>query len=78
MGLERSELLAAPVPGAVEGVLGDVLHRAVREGPDDLLLCTPETGETWTATSCSPTPRAVASACSGPVGSRLEDRHVPG
>ena len=60
MALERSELLAAPAPGPVEGVLGDVLHRAVREGPDDVLLCTPETGETWTAAQLLADARAVA------------------
>ena len=60
MVLERSELLAAPVPGPVEGVLGDVLHRAVREGPDALLLSTPATGETWTAAQLLADARAVA------------------
>jgi fatty-acyl-CoA synthase len=60
MALERSELLAAPAPGPVEGVLGDVLHRAVREGPDDVLLCTPETGETWTAAQLLADARLVA------------------
>jgi fatty-acyl-CoA synthase len=58
--LERSELLAAPAPGPVEGVLGDVLHRAVREGPGDLLLSTPATGETWTAGQLLSDARAVA------------------
>jgi fatty-acyl-CoA synthase len=60
--LERSELLAAPAPAPVEGVLGDVLHRAVREGPDDELLCTPATGETWTAAQLLADARAVAGA----------------
>jgi fatty-acyl-CoA synthase len=60
MTLERSELLAAPVPGPVEGVLGDVLHRAAREGPDDLLLSTPATGETWTAAQLLADAGAVA------------------
>ncbi|WP_116450579.1 class I adenylate-forming enzyme family protein [Blastococcus litoris] len=58
--LERSELLAAPVPGPVGGVLGDVLHRAAREAPDDLLLSTPATGETWTAAELLAEARAVA------------------
>jgi fatty-acyl-CoA synthase len=58
--LERSELLAAPVPGPVEGVLGDVLHRAAREAPEDLLLSTPATGETWTAAQLLADARAVA------------------
>lgn len=58
--LERSELLAAPVPGPVGGVLGAVLHRAAREAPDDLLLSTPETGETWTAAQLLADARAVA------------------
>ncbi|RZU31949.1 class I adenylate-forming enzyme family protein [Blastococcus saxobsidens] len=62
MVLERSELLAAPAPGPVEGVLGDVLHRAVREGPEDLVLCTPATGETWTAAQLLADARAVAGA----------------
>ena len=60
MTLERSELLAAPASGAVEGVLGDVLHRAAREGPDDLLLCAPATGETWTAAQLLAAAQAVA------------------
>ena len=60
MPLERSELLAAPAPGPVEGVLGDVLHRAVGEGPNDLLLCTPVTGETWSAEQLLADARAVA------------------
>ncbi len=60
MALERSELLAAPADGAVEGVLGVVLHRAAREGPDDVLLCTPATGETWTATRLLADARGVA------------------
>lgn len=60
MTLERSELLAAPAPGPVEGVLGDVLHRAAQEGPGDLLLSTPATGETWTATQLLADARAVA------------------
>jgi len=58
--LERSELLAAPGPGPVEGVLGDVLHRAAREGPADLLLSTPASGETWTAAELLADARAVA------------------
>ncbi|MGY1652601.1 class I adenylate-forming enzyme family protein [Geodermatophilus sp. SYSU D01119] len=60
MVLERSELLAAPVPGPVGGVLGDVLHRAAREVPDDLLLSTPATGEAWTAAQLLADARAVA------------------
>src|SRR3954452_11230398 len=60
MPLERSELLAAPGSDAVEGVLGDVLHRAVQEGPEDLLLNTPATGETWTASRLLADSRAVA------------------
>ncbi len=60
MTLERSELLAAPAPGPAEGVLGDVLRRAVREGPDDLLLSTPATGETWTAAQLLADAEAVA------------------
>ena len=68
--LERSELLAAPVDGAVEGVLGDVLHRAAREGPDDVLLCTPATGETWTATQLLADARGVAAG--------LLERWAPG
>jgi fatty-acyl-CoA synthase len=60
MALERSELLAAPVPAPVEGVLGDVLHGAAREGPDDVLLCTPATGETWTAAQLVADAQAVA------------------
>jgi fatty-acyl-CoA synthase len=60
MVLERSELLAAPVPGAVGGVLGDVLHRAAREAPGDLLLSTPASGETWTAAELLADARAVA------------------
>src|SRR3954454_13349833 len=60
MPLERSELLAAPGSDAVEGVLGDVLHRAVQEGPEDLLLTTPATGETWTATQLLADARGVA------------------
>ena len=62
MALEGSELLAAPAAGVVGGVLGDVLHRAVREGPGELLLCTPETGETWTATQLLADARGVAAA----------------
>src|SRR3954454_19317113 len=62
MPLERSELLAAPGSDAVEGVLGDVLHRAVQEGPEDLLLTTPATGETWTATQLLTEARGVAAA----------------
>ena len=60
MTLERSELLAAPGPAPVEGVLGDVLHRAAREGADDLLLSTPASGETWTAAELLADARAVA------------------
>ena len=73
MTLERSELLAAPAPVPVEGVLGDVLHRAVREGPDDLLLCTPATGETWTAAQLLSDARGVAAALlrDFPPGSRI-------
>ena len=70
MALERSELLAAPVPGPVGGVLGDVLHRAAREAPDDLLLSTPATGETWTAAELLADARGVA-------GGLLRD-HDPG
>ena len=70
MPLERSELLAAPVDGAVEGVLGDVLHRAAREGPDDVLLCTPATGETWTATQLLSDAQGVAAG--------LLERWAPG
>ena len=70
MALERSELLAAPASGPVEGVLGDVLHRAAREGPGDLLLSTPATGETWSAAQLLADARAVA-------GGLLRDR-VPG
>jgi fatty-acyl-CoA synthase len=62
MTLERSELLAAPASGPVDGVLGDVLHRAAQEGPDDLLLSTPATGETWTATQLLADAHAVAAA----------------
>ena len=70
MPLERSELLAAPVHGAVEGVLGDVLHRAAREGPDDVLLCTPATGETWTAAQLLSDAQGVAAG--------LLERWAPG
>src|SRR3954469_19240149 len=70
MALERSELLAAPGSGAVGGVLGDVLHRAVQEGPEDLLLTTPATGETWTAT------QLLADA--GGVAAGLLSRWSPG
>jgi len=71
--LERSELLAAPAPGPVEGVLGDVLHRAVREGPEDLLLSTPATGETWTAEQLLADAREVAAGLlqDFEVGSRI-------
>ncbi|RBY90243.1 acyl-CoA synthetase [Blastococcus sp. TBT05-19] len=62
MTLERSELLAAPDPAPVEGVLGDVLHRAAREGADDLLLTTPATGESWTAARLLADARGVAAA----------------
>ncbi|MCW2684553.1 MAG: Fatty-acyl-CoA synthase [Blastococcus sp.] len=60
MPLARSELLAAPAPGPVEGVLGDVLHRAAQEGPEDVVLSTPSTGETWTAAELLADARAVA------------------
>ncbi|HET6393714.1 MAG TPA: class I adenylate-forming enzyme family protein [Blastococcus sp.] len=60
MVLERSELLTAPVPGPVGGVLGDVLHRAAREAPEALLLSTPATGEAWTAAQLLADARAVA------------------
>jgi fatty-acyl-CoA synthase len=73
MPLERSELLAAPIPGAVEGVLGDVLHRAAREGPGDVLLCTPATGETWTAAQLLTDAKGVAAGLLGrwAPGSRI-------
>src|SRR3954469_4281854 len=70
MPLERSELLAAPGSDAVEGVLGDVLHRAAQEGPDDLLLSTPATGETWSAAQLLADAQAVAAG--------LLDRWGPG
>jgi fatty-acyl-CoA synthase len=41
--------LRAPATGPADGVLGDVLRRAVELGPDDVLLSTPATGERWTA-----------------------------
>lgn len=41
--------LRAPAAGPAEGVLGDVLRRAVQRAPADLLLSTSETGERWTA-----------------------------
>ena len=41
--------LRAPATGPAEGVLGDVLRRAVELGPDDVLLTTPATGERWSA-----------------------------
>ncbi len=41
--------LRAPATGPADGVLGDVLRRAVEQGPDDVLLSTPATGERWTA-----------------------------
>jgi fatty-acyl-CoA synthase len=58
--LARSELLAPPVADPVEGVLGDVLHRAARQGPDDVLLSTPDTGESWTAAQLLADARQVA------------------
>ncbi|GAA4306510.1 linear/branched/unsaturated fatty acid:CoA ligase LbuL [Klenkia terrae] len=41
--------LRAPATGPAGGVLGDVLRRAVELGPDDVLLTTPATGESWSA-----------------------------
>jgi fatty-acyl-CoA synthase len=38
MAVQRSELAAEPVPELDEAVVGDVLRRAVRLGPDDPLL----------------------------------------
>ncbi|KQS68887.1 class I adenylate-forming enzyme family protein [Modestobacter sp. Leaf380] len=46
--LVTSELRARAVHLA-EDVVGDVLRRAARQGPDDVLLRTPGTGESWTA-----------------------------
>lgn len=70
MVLERSELLAAPASRPGGGVLGDVLRRAAREGPDDVLLATPATGETWTAARLLADAEAVAAG--------LIDRWDPG
>lgn len=57
----------------MEGVLGDVLHRAARDGPDDLLLCVPATGESWTAARLLADARAVAAGLLDrwDVGSRV-------
>ncbi|GAA4748999.1 AMP-binding protein [Modestobacter marinus] len=56
----RVSELRSPAGHLVEGVLGDVLHRAARQGPDDLLLSTPATGGTWTAAQLLADARAVA------------------
>jgi fatty-acyl-CoA synthase len=68
--LERSELLAAPAAGPVEGVVGDVLRRAVDSAPGDVLLSTPGTGERWTAAELLADAEAVAAG--------LLARHAPG
>jgi fatty-acyl-CoA synthase len=62
--------LRAPAPGPADGVLGDVLRRAARLGPDDLLLSTPATGEVWTAADLLADAEAVAGG--------LLARHRPG
>jgi fatty-acyl-CoA synthase len=62
--------LRAPAAGPVEGVLGDVLRRAVGRGPADLLLTTPDTGESWTAAELLADAEAVAAG--------LLARHAPG
>ncbi|CCH85835.1 Fatty-acyl-CoA synthase [Modestobacter italicus] len=62
--------LRAPAAGPAEGVLGDVLRRAVGRGPTDLLLSSPGTGETWTAAELLADAEAVAAG--------LLARHDPG
>ena len=62
--------LRAPATGPVGGVLGDVLRRAVRSSPDDLLLSTPASGERWTAAELLTDAEAVAAG--------LLARHTPG
>jgi fatty-acyl-CoA synthase len=52
--------LRAPSAGPVQGVVGDVLRRAVGRGPADVLLSTPETGERWTAAQLLADAEAVA------------------
>ncbi|WP_369138146.1 class I adenylate-forming enzyme family protein [Modestobacter versicolor] len=62
--------LRAPAAGPADGVLGDVLRRAVRLAPDEVLLSTPGTGESWTA-------RELLDAA-GSLAAGLLDRHAPG
>ncbi|WP_432534404.1 class I adenylate-forming enzyme family protein [Kineococcus arenarius] len=52
--------LRAPASGPAGGVVGDVLRRAARLGPDDTLLSTPGTGETWSASRLLADAEAVA------------------
>ncbi len=65
--------LRSPAADPGEGVLGDVLSRAAREGPGDLLLSSPGTGETWTAAQLLAAARAVAAGLlrDRPPGARI-------
>ncbi len=62
--------LRAPAAGPADGVLGDVLRRAARRAPTDLLLSSPGTGEVWTAAELLADAEAVAAG--------LLARHAPG
>jgi acyl-CoA synthetase (AMP-forming)/AMP-acid ligase II len=62
--------LRGPAAGPAEGVVGDVLRRAVRSAPGDVLLSTPGTGERWTAAELLADAEAVAAG--------LLARHAPG
>jgi fatty-acyl-CoA synthase len=70
--LERSELLAPPAVGLAERVVGDVLRRAARLGPEDPLVrtVTPAEDHVWTARELRSDAERVAA--------RLLHRHVPG
>src|SRR4051794_4563158 len=65
-----SSELRVPAAGPAEDVVGDVLRRAVRLGPGDVLLSAPETGERWTAAELLADAEAVAAG--------LLARHRPG
>jgi fatty-acyl-CoA synthase len=70
--LDRSELLSPPGPNLAERVIGDVLRRAVRLGPDDRLIraVTPDAEQVWTAAELLADAERVAAG--------LLARHGPG
>ena len=65
--------LRAPATGPAEGVLGDLLRRAVRLGPADVLLADPLTGDRWTAAELLADAEAVAAGLLAelPPGARV-------